>query len=181
MAPTGLGGPVGPIAGGQRKGAGRKHRDQNTASWPELPAPLRARPNRYTLGCMRSWHTPPWTAVTIEHEGKTYRGSYFLERGRVTVWYGPHRKIAQLDGSNKGMSEETMEHAFQPFFTTKSLSEGAGLGLSMLHGFAKQSGGGVSLASRLGAGTEVAVYLPLLRDRASGESTILLSQPPSPP
>ncbi len=41
-------------------------------------------------------YTPPWSAVTIEHCGKTYRGSYYSERGKVTVWYGPHRKTARL-------------------------------------------------------------------------------------
>jgi signal transduction histidine kinase len=79
---------------------------------------------------------------------------------RMSLDPGPYAGISIRD-TGKGMSEETMEHAFQPFFTTKNLSEGAGLGLSMLYGFARQSGGSVSLASRLGAGTDVSIYLPI--------------------
>jgi signal transduction histidine kinase len=85
---------------------------------------------------------------------------------RIGLDPGPYARVSICD-TGKGMSEETMEHAFQPFFTTKNLSEGAGLGLSMLYGFARQSGGSVSLASRLGAGTDVSVYLPMFEHGAS--------------
>ncbi len=59
-----------------------------------------------------------------------------------------------------GMSEEVRVHAFEPFFTTKQVGEGSGLGLSMVYGFIKQSGGHVAIRSRLGAGTTVTMYLP---------------------
>jgi signal transduction histidine kinase len=88
---------------------------------------------------------------------------------RMSLDPGSYARISIRD-TGKGMSEETMEHAFQPFFTTKNLSEGAGLGLSMLYGFARQSGGSVSLASRLGAGTDVSIYLPVFEHRASGNA-----------
>ena len=59
-----------------------------------------------------------------------------------------------------GMPQEVMEHAFEPFFTTKPEGKGTGLGLSMAHGFVRQSGGQIRLASQPGAGTTVTIYLP---------------------
>jgi CheY-like chemotaxis protein len=59
-----------------------------------------------------------------------------------------------------GMSPEVLEQAFDPFFTTKDVGEGSGLGLSMVFGFAKQSGGDVMIESEKGSGTTVRFYLP---------------------
>jgi PAS domain S-box-containing protein len=59
-----------------------------------------------------------------------------------------------------GMAPETMTHVFEPFYTTKPIGQGTGLGLSMVYGFARQSGGFVRIESELGAGTTVSVYLP---------------------
>ncbi len=59
-----------------------------------------------------------------------------------------------------GMSPDVMSHAFEPFFTTKEVGKGSGLGLSMIYGFAKQSGGHVTLHSEQGRGTTVTLYLP---------------------
>ncbi|MDH3240656.1 MAG: PAS-domain containing protein [Alphaproteobacteria bacterium] len=59
-----------------------------------------------------------------------------------------------------GMSQEILDHAFEPFFTTKEVGEGSGLGLSMVYGFAKQSGGHVTIDSKEGWGTTVNLYLP---------------------
>jgi PAS domain S-box-containing protein len=59
-----------------------------------------------------------------------------------------------------GMPPEVVAKAFDPFFTTKPIGEGTGLGLSMIYGFAKQSGGQVRIYSEVGEGTTVCVYLP---------------------
>ena len=59
-----------------------------------------------------------------------------------------------------GMTPDVMANAFDPFFTTKPIGQGTGLGLSMIYGFAKQSGGQVRLNSQLGQGTSLCIWLP---------------------
>ncbi len=65
-----------------------------------------------------------------------------------------------LSDTGSGMSEETLAHAFDPFFTTKNIGEGSGLGLPQAYGFARQSGGLLTLESQPGAGTVARFYLP---------------------
>jgi PAS domain S-box-containing protein len=68
-----------------------------------------------------------------------------------------------------GMTPEVAARAFDPFFTTKPTGQGTGLGLSMIYGFAKQSGGQVRIYSEEGAGTTVRIYLPRHRGEADEE------------
>ena len=77
---------------------------------------------------------------------------------------GPYAMLA-LQDTGAGMPPEVITRAFEPFFTTKSsgTGDGTGLGLSMVYGFAKQSGGGVTVASEVGRGTTVILYLPLTK------------------
>jgi signal transduction histidine kinase/CheY-like chemotaxis protein len=62
-----------------------------------------------------------------------------------------------------GMSAEVIERAFEPFYTTKDIGKGSGLGLAQVHGFAAQSGGGVRIDSAPGEGTVVSLFLPRSR------------------
>jgi PAS domain S-box-containing protein len=59
-----------------------------------------------------------------------------------------------------GMADEILPKVFEPFFTTKQLDKGTGLGLSQVYGLTRQSGGTVTIASKLGNGTAVTLYLP---------------------
>ena len=69
-----------------------------------------------------------------------------------------------------GMSPEVIAKAFDPFFTTKPIGMGTGLGLSMIYGFAKQSGGQVRIYSEIGQGTTVCIYLPRFYGDVAGEA-----------
>ncbi len=73
-----------------------------------------------------------------------------------------------------GMGPEVLERAFDPFFTTKELGAGTGLGLSMVYGFVKQSGGHVRIRSQVGAGTTVELYLP--RHTPKGRETVAAAE-----
>ncbi len=68
--------------------------------------------------------------------------------------------VISIEDTGSGMAPEVLEQAFEPFFTTKDVGMGTGLGLSMVYGFAKQSGGHVEIESGEGRGTTVKLYLP---------------------
>jgi len=94
--------------------------------------------------------------------------SITLETANATV--GPpenaHEPIAgeyvvvAVSDTGTGMTKEVLNKAFEPFYTTKDVGKGSGLGLSQVLGFAKQSGGGMRIESRVGEGTTVKIYLP---------------------
>ena len=84
-------------------------------------------------------------AAYTERDGELQPGAYVM----VTV-----------TDTGTGMSPETVERAFEPFYTTKEHGAGTGLGLSMVYGFVKQSGGHVAIYSEEGIGTSVKMFFP---------------------
>ena len=68
--------------------------------------------------------------------------------------------VVEVKDSGAGMSAQVLKRVFEPFFTTKDVGKGSGLGLSMVYGFVKQSGGHVTLTSALNQGTTVHMYFP---------------------
>ena len=66
-----------------------------------------------------------------------------------------------VSDTGSGMTAETLNHAFEPFYTTKDVGKGSGLGLSMVYGFAKQSGGSVMIETILGQGSTIKLYIPV--------------------
>jgi PAS domain S-box-containing protein len=96
--------------------------------------------------------------------------------------------VIDIIDTGTGMSAEVQARAFEPFFTTKDIGRGSGLGLSQAYGFAKQSGGTLTLDGAPGKGTKVSLHLPqaldagnrlafeqpLARPREGGSATVLL-------
>ena len=82
---------------------------------------------------------------------------------------GEYLRLSVID-EGCGMSGETLARAVEPFYSTKEIGRGTGLGLSMVHGLAAQLGGGFAISSELGEGTRVDLYLPIAKRDASEAS-----------
>ena len=88
---------------------------------------------------------------------------------RTEVTPGPYVLLSVSD-DGAGIPGEALEHVFEPFFTTKEVGKGSGLGLSMIYGFVKQSGGHVEIESTPDEGTRIKIFLP--RAMALAESGV---------
>ena len=111
----------------------------------------------------------------------------FVERGGIWIDTADCYSFWVSD-TGQGMTTAVLARAFEPFFTTKGVGEGSGLGLSMVYGFTKQSGGHVTISSKQGRGTTVKLYLPRAgfreapveevqpgrAERGKGESVLLI-------
>ena len=114
--------------------------------------------------------------LTIETGNVLIDGDY--ARMHVDVAAGEYVFVAVSD-TGSGMTAEVLERAFEPFYTTKEVGRGTGLGLSQIYGFVRQSGGHVELYSEPGRGTTVKMYFP----RAETEqepSAVITSAAPGP-
>lgn len=100
---------------------------------------------------------PDGGKLTMKSENLTIDQGDVPEFGELPA--GDYVRLSFTD-TGTGMPEEVMRHAFEPFFTTKEERSGTGLGLSMVYGFVKQSGGNVTIYSAVGAGTTINLYFP---------------------
>jgi CheY-like chemotaxis protein len=85
--------------------------------------------------------------------------------------------IITVSDTGMGMDQKIVDRACEPFFTTKGAGKGSGLGLSMVHSFAKQSGGQLHIASAPGAGTEITLLLPEAARRTNDRKTESIAVP----
>ncbi len=131
---------------------------------------------------------PDGGELTIETSKMVLDDAYVALHAEVEA--GDYAMLSVTD-TGTGMSKEILNQAFDPFFTTKGVGEGSGLGLSMVFGFTKQSGGHVEIESEVGTGTTVKLYLPyvektvpldpqLLQDvpAAQGEKVLVVEDDP---
>ena len=126
--------------------------------------------------CINAHHAmPDGGQVTIETSNR-----WLDERGaRLRELTPGHYVALSVSDTGTGMTPEVKMRAFDPFFTTKPIGSGTGLGLSMIYGFTRQSGGHVRIYSELGQGTVVTLYLP--RYRGMTEAVADTAQPTSAP
>ena len=124
--------------------------------WPTLIDPGQLENALLNL-CINARDAMPASGrITIETGNRWVDRSY---AARHEIPEGQYLSICVTD-TGTGMPPEVVARVFEPFFTTKPLGEGTGLGLSMIYGFARQSGGHVRIQSEVGLGTTVCLYLP---------------------
>ena len=124
--------------------------------WPSLIDPSQLESAILNLCINARDAMPDGGKITIETANRWFDNRTGKERG---VEPGQYISLCVSD-TGTGMPPEVIAKAFDPFFTTKPIGVGTGLGLSMIYGFAKQSGGAVSIYSEPGQGTMVCIYLP---------------------
>uniref|UniRef100_UPI0035CB388E PAS domain-containing protein n=1 Tax=uncultured Sphingomonas sp. TaxID=158754 RepID=UPI0035CB388E len=112
---------------------------------------------------------PAGGRITIETANK-----WLDEKGAADRQLPPGQYVSLcVTDTGTGMTAETIERAFDPFFTTKPLGEGTGLGLSMIYGFVRQSGGQVRIYSELGQGTTMCLYFPRVFGKDVAEDIVV--------
>jgi PAS domain S-box-containing protein len=143
--------------------------------WPSLIDPSQLENAILNLCINARDAMPDGGRITIETANRWIDQRIGAERGLEP---GQYISLCVSD-TGTGMTPDVIAKAFDPFFTTKPIGEGTGLGLSMIYGFAKQSGGSVAIYSEIDQGTTVCIYLPRHFGEAD-ESEIEAGKDPAP-
>jgi signal transduction histidine kinase/CheY-like chemotaxis protein len=141
--------------------------------WPALADPSQLENALLNLCINARDAMPDGGRITIETDNR------WIDRPQAAaldVPEGPYLALCVSD-TGTGMTPEVVARAFEPFFTTKPMGEGTGLGLSMIYGFAKQSGGQVRITSSVGVGTTACIYLPRHRGAADAGERAPIERP----
>ncbi|MGX7706141.1 CHASE domain-containing protein [Methylobacterium sp. Gmos1] len=133
--------------------------------WPTLVDPSQLENSLLNLCINARDAMPEGGRIVIATENR------WIDRAQAAAQDMPEGQYLALcvSDTGTGMPPEVVARAFDPFFTTKPMGEGTGLGLSMIYGFAKQSGGQVRIVSEVGVGTTVCLYLPRHRGEADAD------------
>jgi signal transduction histidine kinase len=124
--------------------------------WPSLVDPNQLENALLNLCISARDAMPDGGRLTIETANK-----WLDERAAKERELPPGQYVSLcVTDTGTGMSPDVIAHAFEPFYTTKPMGQGTGLGLSMIYGFARQSGGQIRIYSELGKGTTMCLYLP---------------------
>ncbi|WP_122872389.1 response regulator, partial [Pseudomonas viridiflava] len=113
--------------------------------------------------CINAKDAMPDGGQLLIETGNRYLDSPTAAKHELTA--GRYVELTVSD-TGTGMTREVIGRAFDPFFTTKPIGMGTGLGLSMIYGFARQSGGGVSIFSETGKGAKLSILLPMFEGQA---------------
>jgi signal transduction histidine kinase/CheY-like chemotaxis protein len=132
--------------------------------WPAMADPAQLESAVLNLALNARDAMPSGGQLTIELGNKVLDAQY--ARANVEVVAGDYAMVAVSD-TGHGMTPDVAARVFEPFFTTKTEGRGSGLGLAMVFGFIKQSGGHVKIYSEPGEGTSVKMYLPRALEAAS--------------
>jgi len=98
-----------------------------------------------------------------------------VENGEVTEFAADNLKEGAylrltVSDTGCGIAPDVLDHIFEPFFTTKPVGQGSGMGLAIVHGIVKSHGGTITIASKLGQGTTVHIYWPLIASEEASKS-----------
>ncbi len=139
-------------------------------AWPAMADPSQLSSAIVNLAVNARDAMPDGGRLTLETANRELEGG-----GDGDSEAGSYVMVAVAD-TGHGIPAEIRDRVFEPFFTTKGVGRGTGLGLSMVYGFAKQSGGTVAIESEVGRGTVMRLFLP----RSAGEAAVRTGLVPAP-